>query len=114
MKVDKSKLPLLLPGHAFEILTAGNTAWLARTKLPGPHVGRPPCIDDPEDTMPDETHDPVPDWTKENSVVQRAHWTTFTSKDEAMAYFQKQYGHIYQDLSTAKWWAVRVPKRSPK
>lgn len=110
-RIRPSKLPLLLPGHAFEVLTSGNTAWLVRApdNIPGPHIAPVPHIDDPE--LPTEDSDPLPDWTKENSEVVRAHWTAFTTKAEAMEYFRRQYGHIYQDLSTAKWWAARVPKR---
>src|SRR5512134_315668 len=120
MKVRPSKLPLLLPSVAFEVLTSGNAGWLTvgRVKgrrIPGPHIIEVPTLDYTDEDLEKLAETGVyPDWTPENSEIVRSHWTTFNSKDEAMEYFETQYGHVYQDLSTAKWWAARVPKKEAK
>lgn len=90
----------------------GKAAWMTKVPgIPGPHVLRPPTCEELE--MED---DPgiYPDWTEENSRIVRAHHSAFDRAEDAMDYFRSAYGHVYQNLSTAAWWAARVPRFPPR
>ena len=66
-----------------------------------------PTIDTPPD--PDR---PLAyrDWSPETTriaLVPLAHYETW---EEALVYFEHRYGRVFQNCSTARWWAARVAR----
>lgn len=62
--------------------------------------------------------DPVPDWNEETTMIVRIRRTfdeegrgTGLTAFEAFEKFRAEHGHIYQNLSDARWWAARVRRR---
>jgi hypothetical protein len=52
----------------------------------------------------------LPDWNEDTTRVIRRPAEDFKNSREAMAYFKKAHGRIFQNLSTRRYWAARVAR----
>lgn len=79
--------------------------------LPSPRPTAPPDIDHPPG---DGARREYPDWTPETTRIALAPRAHHEDWESARAYFEHRYGRVFEDCSTAKWWAARVPRAKEK
>lgn len=93
--------PRLVPAHARAV-----------PGIPGPHTVAVPTCDDSEAEVLTKVETGVyPDWTEAETRVVRLPAVFFTDGVAAMTYFARVHGHVFQNLSTARFWAARGPRR---
>lgn len=80
------------------------------SKIPGPYVPEPPNYWDDEEEVRRKSEEPPPAWTEETTQIVRRPKDHFVKAADAMRYFHDRYGWVFQNLSTARWWAARVKK----
>lgn len=52
----------------------------------------------------------IPNWSPATTRVAIAAKSLFEDWDDALVYFRHRYGTVFENCSTATWWAARVKR----
>lgn len=67
--------------------------------------------------MPDLDHPPTEDdereykdWSADSTRIALVSKASYDTWEEVLVYFTHRYGRVFENCSTAKWWAARVAR----